>query len=134
MRYDPQLLDRLAAEYVVGTLRGPARDRFETLCKDSRIARASVRVWEDRLVGVSLALKPMQPSVEVWTRIRTRLGFKARVYPWVVRSTTFRLALAAGIAALAIVMTWSYLTRESPVYSYSGASSSMRMAACPSWH
>jgi anti-sigma-K factor RskA len=118
MNYHPQLLDRLAAEYVVGTLRGPARNRFESICRDSRVARAAVRVWEDRLVGTSLALKPVQPSAEVWTRIRKRLGFKARAYPWIARSTPLRLAMAAGIAALAIVVAWNYVLRESPVNSY----------------
>jgi len=45
----PDLADRLAAEYVTGTLRGPARRRFEQLVPAHPALRAAVRRWESRL-------------------------------------------------------------------------------------
>ena len=50
MRYtDPQLLDALASAYVLGTLTGGARKRFERLQRDRTDVRAVVAQWEQRL-------------------------------------------------------------------------------------
>ena len=43
------LLDRLASEYVLGTLHGAARRRFDKLLSESPAARAAVQAWEQRL-------------------------------------------------------------------------------------
>jgi len=61
MNYDqPELLDRLAAEYALGTLRGPARRRFERLCVQSSAARLRLHRWEDDWVHLSRALAPVR--------------------------------------------------------------------------
>jgi anti-sigma-K factor RskA len=70
----PELADRLAAEYVAGTLRGPARQRFETLLPAHANLRRAVRAWQDRLMPLTLAITPQQPSPEVWKRIEQRTG------------------------------------------------------------
>ena len=62
MTYErPELLERLAAEYVLGTLRGGARRRFERLCGVSAAARVRVHRWEDDLGILSAGLAPVQP-------------------------------------------------------------------------
>ena len=48
---DPELRDRLAAEYALGTLRGPARKRFERLLADDRGLR-------DLVAGLGAAAQP----------------------------------------------------------------------------
>ena len=68
-----ELADRLAAGYVIGTMRAGARRRFEVLLPAHPALRAAERAWQDRLMPLTLAIKPEQPSAEVWRRIETRL-------------------------------------------------------------
>lgn len=74
----PELVDRLAAEYAAGTLRGPARRRFETLLPAHPLLRQATRAWEERLMPLTVALEPVQPSSEVWRRISARIGGEIR--------------------------------------------------------
>ncbi len=43
---NPELRDRLAAEYALGTLRGAARRRFQRLMKDDPALRDLTLGWE----------------------------------------------------------------------------------------
>ncbi|HEY7642405.1 MAG TPA: anti-sigma factor [Steroidobacteraceae bacterium] len=100
----PQLLDELAAQYVLGTLRGPARRRFERYCASNVAALHAVRRWEDRLVDMVAGVVPVAPSALVWDRIKFRIRRERALRP--KRATSlfgdWRFAVAAGIAALAI--------------------------------
>jgi anti-sigma-K factor RskA len=99
----PQLLDELAAQYVLGTLRGPARRRFERYCAGNVAALHAVRRWEDRLVDMVAGVVPVAPSSLVWDRIKFRIRRDRALRP--KRGITlgdWRFAVAAGIAALAI--------------------------------
>ena len=49
----PELADRLASGYVLGTLRGPARRRFEALLPAHAMLRGAVRDWQDRLMPLA---------------------------------------------------------------------------------
>ena len=50
MKYSqPDLIERLAAEYVLGTLHGGARRRFARLMFDRADVRLAVASWEARL-------------------------------------------------------------------------------------
>jgi anti-sigma-K factor RskA len=100
----PQLLDELAAQYVLGTLRGPARRRFERYCAGNVAALHAVRRWEDRLVDMVAGVAPVAPSPLVWDRIKFRIRRDARLRPKRGLATfgNWRFAVAAGIAALAI--------------------------------
>ena len=69
----PQLLEELAAQYVLGTLRGPARRRFERYCARNASALHAVRRWEDRLVDLLAGVVPVAPSTLVWDRIKFRI-------------------------------------------------------------
>ncbi|MCX7256726.1 MAG: anti-sigma factor [Polaromonas sp.] len=67
--HHPELRERLAAAYALGTLRGPARRRFETLARQHPEVRAAALVWQSRIAGLN-ELQPNQaPSPAVWTRI-----------------------------------------------------------------
>ncbi|HYW03469.1 MAG TPA: anti-sigma factor [Gammaproteobacteria bacterium] len=69
-----RLADRLAAEYVLGTLRGPARRRFERLLEAHPVLRAHVRAWEERLGPMAARVAPVRPPRRVWRRIRRATG------------------------------------------------------------
>ncbi|MCW7540469.1 anti-sigma factor [Aquabacterium sp. A7-Y] len=68
------LADRLAAEYVLGTLHGPARHRFEVLLPAHPVLRQAVRGWEAQLAPLMQAVPPVEPSPEVWQRIEAALA------------------------------------------------------------
>lgn len=66
MRYDnPELVRQLAAEYVIGTLHGAARRRFESLLEHSGEARFQRDFWEQRLAEFGQALRPVAPPEQV---------------------------------------------------------------------
>jgi anti-sigma-K factor RskA len=66
----PQTLDRLAANYALGTLRGGARRRFEAISRDNATVRAAALTWQGRLSGMTELQSPILPSPAVWTRIQ----------------------------------------------------------------
>ena len=65
----PELVDRLAASYALGTLRGGARRRFETLAREHATVRAAALVWQTRWSGLTELQPAVNPAGVVWTRI-----------------------------------------------------------------
>ena len=104
----PQLADRLAAEYVAGTLRGPARRRFESLLPAHPMLREATRAWQARLMPLTAPITPVQPSGEVWRRISERIGGEAKPADsggWWSRLAFWRvLAAFASIAAIGLAV------------------------------
>jgi len=79
MNYDdPELLDRLAAEYVLGSLSSRARRRFERLRQRLPAAEKAVLDWERRLAPLSGSVPPERPPARVWDAIDERTGGGAR--------------------------------------------------------
>jgi anti-sigma-K factor RskA len=66
----PQTLDRLAANYALGTMREGARRRFETISRENATVRAAAFVWQGRLSGMTELQSPILPAPAVWTRIQ----------------------------------------------------------------
>jgi len=81
----PELADRLAADYVAGTLRGPARRRFEALLPAHPLLRAAVRGWQDRLMPLTAPL----PSVHVERLVSWRSVIAGEFRPGGVQSQIF---------------------------------------------
>ena len=65
---NPELLDRLAAAYALGTLRGGARRRFEQHARDHAQVRAAALLWQGRWSAFSEVQTPVQPDPAVWIR------------------------------------------------------------------
>jgi anti-sigma-K factor RskA len=74
MRLSPDAARALAAEYVLGTLRGGARRRLEALLRDDRPLAEEVRRWEDALTPIAEAIAPIEPPKRVWSNIESRVS------------------------------------------------------------
>jgi anti-sigma-K factor RskA len=66
---NPALLEQLAASYALGTLRGGARRRFETLARQDVNIRAVTLVWQSRMGSIAELQPAAAPSPAVWKRI-----------------------------------------------------------------
>ncbi|SRR5713226_4038142 len=100
---NPQLRDKLAAEYVLGTLRGRARARFQSLLKYDTDLRRLVADWEARLTPMAAAAGEIEPPARLWRKIAARIGATAAEGGW-LRSLAFwrALATASTTAVLAL--------------------------------
>ena len=104
---NPELRDKLAAEYVVGTLRGRARGRFQALLRYDSDLRRIVAEWEARLTPLTAAAGEIAPPARVWQAVVKRIAGAARggrtpegLAFWrglAVTSTAFVLILATFI-------------------------------------
>jgi anti-sigma-K factor RskA len=111
---DPRLKQALAAEYVLGTLAGRARRRFERLLTARADLRDEVRWWERRLAPLQHGFTPHTPRAVVWAAIErqinatkvTTLPTSAATVPrslrlwqaWALTATAASMVLAIGLA------------------------------------
>jgi anti-sigma-K factor RskA len=78
MNYDrPELLDRLAAEFVFGTMSARVRRRFQAIQRALPAAQQAVQTWERRLTPLAQSIPPEQPSAAVWKAIDHRTTAQA---------------------------------------------------------
>ncbi|WP_340678932.1 anti-sigma factor [Paraglaciecola sp.] len=70
-----QRRDALCAEYVLGTLRGGARVRFQQLILQHPAIRTSVELWEQHINALGAQLNPIAPDPIVWEKVKQRLAF-----------------------------------------------------------
>jgi len=104
---NPQLRDKLAAGYVLGTLRGRARDRFVALLRYDFDLRRVVAEWEARLTPLAAAAGEIAPPARVWQAVSRRIGGAAPGASWweslalwrglAIAGTSFALVLAAYV-------------------------------------
>ncbi len=106
MNYDnPELLEQVAAEYVLGTLRGAARSRFARLCERLPAAQAARARWEDRLATLALRLEPVEPGARIWQGIVAQIT-AAKVTPIASRRRPRLWIPLAAAAALLGIAVW----------------------------
>lgn len=75
MNYNnPELRDVLAGEYVLGTLRGKARARFERLLAMDASLRDRVERWEVLLAAPLTNVEPLEPPGGVWRKLASKIG------------------------------------------------------------
>ncbi len=75
---NPELVDRLAAAYALGTLRGGARRRFESMARQSPTVRASAVLWQERLASLTELEPAVAPGPNVWKRIQNLVAAERR--------------------------------------------------------
>jgi len=113
MRYDdPQLLDALAREYVLGTLLARPRARFARVLSFSLGARRAVAAWERRLAPLAAAVRPMEPPAAAWPAIEAALGLARAPRS---HATGWWPALAAALALVAVLFGGLYLNQHANV-------------------
>ncbi|MBV9889711.1 MAG: anti-sigma factor [Rhizobacter sp.] len=96
------LAEALAAEYVLGTMRGAARRRFEALVPAHVELRRATAAWQERLLPLTAALGPVEPPGEVWRRISDRLERRKSVATGAWQRLSFWRGLAAFASVAAI--------------------------------
>lgn len=112
---DPQALDQLASEYVLGTLSADERIYVTGLMRSNPDLRQRVRIWEERLNPLASAVPPVKPPAKVWRAIaqkisaehETNAGYPHRLW-WPPL-----LAAAAGLL-LGLSVMWLPLGKRVP--------------------
>ena len=117
MRYDnQQLADMLSAEYILGTLKGPARRRFEQLIRQKPVWAQTLNWWEGHMHLLADTVPAVSPPNKVWKNIEAQLfNRKATQHSawwknWAFAST----ALATGLAILLVIQTPQSLNDSKP--------------------
>jgi anti-sigma-K factor RskA len=129
IRNNPGLRDKLAAEYVLGTLKGAARRRFESWLHDDADLRNIAAAWTARLMPLAEFTSSVKPSKQVWRGIESRLKLKSRETSWLsgwlgenlAFWRTLGLASTAMATLLVAVLVTKSLEPAVPVVSYVAA-------------
>jgi anti-sigma-K factor RskA len=100
-------MDRLAAEFVLGTLRGGARRRFERWRASSEMVATLCAAWEQRLTPLAARLRPIAPPAGALSKIQQRLGL--------AQPTGLRWVAAAAVAALLFAMLAYWPATQAPI-------------------
>jgi len=112
------LREKLSAAYVLGTLKGGARRRFESLLKQSAMLDNDVREWQKRLHPLAEFSPAEDPGPAVWQRIARQLA----LYEVKKQSPSFWHALGSNLGfwrnlgmvstALATILLAVLLTKQ----------------------
>ncbi len=103
---DDKLKNALSSHYVLGTLSGRARARYQRLVQEHSDVRQTLWRWEQHLNGLGGSLPEAPPDEKVWRSIQARLGFvppqpAPRPRRWTLLTG---LALAASVAFAALLL------------------------------
>lgn len=106
MRLNDRAVEALAAEYVLGTLRGRARRRFALLARDPGHADA-VKRWETVFAPLLESLPEVAPPARVWKGIEERIAPSGSVPAAGAGSAAFWRPfgmIAGGLAAVMLAV------------------------------
>lgn len=93
----PELVERLAAEYALGTLRAGARRRFERLLPAHPALQDALQAWQQRLQPLAAPVAPVAPPPQLWETLQRRLFGEPAPQP----SWWAKLGLWQGFAGVA---------------------------------
>lgn len=120
-RENAGLRDMLAAEYVLGTLKGGARRRFEGWLHDDAALRTITETWRARLHPMGEFAPAVKPPRRVWRAIEQRLhlagppGWRF----WRAESGIWRpLGIAAVAATVVLGVTLAQWRSHQPAIDY----------------
>lgn len=105
----PERLERLSREYVLGTLTGRARRRFERLLAEAPLATRVVVRWQQRFDVLAAGVPAVQPSDHVWQGLQQRLFASRREAPapsfWTRVQALFAPRVLGGVLAGLLMAT-----------------------------
>src|SRR6185369_15815444 len=111
----PDRAERLACEHALGTLRGPARRRFDALLPAHPQLRDALARWQSALMPLASSIAAVQPPARVWTRIESRLfPSTTSTTQWWQRLIVWR-TFGGLSAAAAVVMLALWLAQAPPI-------------------
>lgn len=96
------MLDALSGEYLLGTLRGLVRKRFERALRDEPLVALRLQHWEVMFAPRFSAAMAVQPAAGGWERLKRELGLARFSTPWHRRLGFWRGFAVAASAALMI--------------------------------
>ncbi|MES2579263.1 MAG: anti-sigma factor [Pseudomonadota bacterium] len=108
MRYDNKLLaDMLSVEYILGTLKGAARIRFEQLLKQRADWSQTFNWWESHIHLLADTVPAVKPPNKVWKNIEARLFNKnaTQSNAWWKSFAFLSTALAASLATILVLQS-----------------------------
>ena len=119
----PDLMDRLAAAYALGTLRGRARRRFESLARSNPELRIAAQVWQERFMSMTELQQAQVPDPNVWKRIENLVAAEVRPRPRAVSAgwsgwlrghaqQMWRAGAIAGTAAAVVAVAVTLQLRD----------------------
>lgn len=110
MKKTTERIEMLAAEYVLGTLQGGARRRFEQWMMESGQVRQEVWYWEQRLSELADPVPEEDPRALVWKRIEHRLwpaptteSMGSRIMAWLWPGWSLMATATALVLAVMLV-------------------------------
>jgi anti-sigma-K factor RskA len=103
---NPELLDKLAASYALGTLRAGARRRLEAYARQSAVVRASMLLWQERMCAMTELATPLSPSPNVWKRIENALALEIEALRQAQGVRSSQTLLQNALDKVQKVLTW----------------------------
>jgi anti-sigma-K factor RskA len=111
-------LDRLAAEFALGTSPPRVRRRLATIARRDRVVATALSEWERRVAVLADRIPATTPPPRVWHNIEMRLGLEpdrvpAREAGWLRRVAFWRALSVASLVGIVVlgVAEW----RRAPV-------------------
>lgn len=121
IRGNDPLRQKLASEYVLGTLKGGARRRFEGWLYNDADLRNITAEWRQRLEPMAEFATPVAPPKRVWKQIEQRLHLTSQGgWAWWRDSLSFwrSLGLASSAIAALLVIVMSTQLMSTPQISH----------------
>ena len=105
-------LDALCGEYLLGTLRGPARRRFSRALEEEPAVAHRLAAWQNLFTPRPSEAIAMAPSTSTWRRISRDLDLGRFRTPWYARVGVWRGWALATTAALTVWVGVTLIERE----------------------